>query len=67
MIQADSTSSELITYCIRSTAKFLRDPVGRPFVFATSLDNYPFLKCEMFALIMPSCGRIIVIHSDPPV
>jgi hypothetical protein len=66
IVQVDRAAPQLIAHRIRSTADLSSDSVWGTALFVAYLDDYSFIIRKMLALYMLFCGRMYLIHSDPP-
>jgi hypothetical protein len=66
IVQVDRAAPQLIAHRIRGTADLSSDSVWGPAFFVAYLDDHSFIIRKMFAFYMLFCGRMYLIHSDPP-
>ena len=66
IVQVDRAAPQLIAHRIRSAADLSSDTVWGAALFVAYLDDHSFIIRKMLALYMLFCGRMYLIHSDPP-
>ena len=66
IVQVDRAAPQLIAHRIRSAADLSNDMVWGAALFVAYLDDHSFIIRKMLALYMLFCGRMYLIHSDPP-
>ena len=66
IVQVDRAAPQLIAHCIRNAADLSSDTVWGAALFVAYLDDHSFIIRKMLALYMLFCGRMYLIHSDPP-